>query len=442
MSVKASLHSDIMRLAIPNVLTNLTVPLLGMVDMHLMGYQNSELFMGAVALGSVIFNIVYWGFAFLRMSTSGMAAQAFGRDKTVDMAMVLFRGMAIVFIGVCVLLVTQSGILKLSLSLLDGSSEVKHLASQYFYIRIWSAPAAIALMVINGWFLGMQNAWYPMLIAVVINGVNILTSFFLVKYMGMKVEGVALGSVVAEYVGLVLAGLLFLKKYANVLTFFSLKELFRWHALTEFLNVSGDIFVRTMCVIVVFTFFTSQSAGTSNVILAANSALLQFLFLFAYFLDGFAYAAEALVGKYVGGRNVSMLSRTVKALFLWGVSMAFLFTMMFWIGGDWLLKVFTNQQDVIAEGRRYLSWLIILPLTGFASFIWDGIYIGATASKLMRNTMLLATLFFFLLFFSLRDQLGNHALWLAMNVFMLARGLSQSVLYRYLPVFRKSFSLT
>ena len=431
------MNKEILRLALPNILTNLTVPLLGMVDMHLMGYQDSSVFMGAVALGGVIFNFVYWGFAFLRMSISGMAAQAFGRQSTNEMAMMLFRGLFLAISAGVLLLLLQQGIVTLSLKILEGSAEVKALASDYFLVRIWAAPLAISLMVINGWFLGMQNAMYPMVISIAINGVNIISSFVFVKVFGMKVEGVALGSVVANVVGVVLALILFLRKYRYILGEFNVKAILDKIGLLRFLDVSGDIFLRTLCIIIVFTFFTSKSAGTSDLILAANSALLQFLFLFSYFLDGFAFAAEALVGKYTGGNNIKEVKRSVRFLFAWGAAFAAIFLIIYAGAGRYLLLLFTNQSDVIEVAISYLPWLVALPLTGFSSFIWDGIYIGATASRLMRNTMLLATIVFFLLFYSLKDNMGNHALWIAMNCFMLGRGLFQTFFYKKLAIFNR-----
>ncbi len=430
------MNKDILQLALPNILTNLTVPLLGMVDMHLMGYQDSSVFMGAVALGGVIFNFVYWGFAFLRMSISGLAAQAFGRNSTTEIAMILFRGLFLAVSAGVLLLLLQNGVVGLSLKILEGSAEVKALARDYFSVRIWAAPLAISLMVINGWFLGMQNAIYPMVISIAINIVNIVSSFIFVKVFGMKVEGVALGSVVANGIGFILAVILFFYKYRYILKEFKVKAIFNKAGLLRFLDVSGDIFLRTLCIIIVFTFFTSKSAGTGDLILAANSALLQFLFLFSYFLDGFAYAAEALIGKYTGRKNIKEIKRSVRYLFGWGAAFATVFFVVYAGAGRHLLVLFTNQKDVIKVAMDYLPWLVLLPLTGFASFIWDGIYIGVTASRLMRNTMLMATVVFFLLFYSLKNNLGNHALWLAMNCFMLGRGLFQTVFYKKLTIFR------
>ncbi len=423
------MHKDILKLAIPNILTNLTVPLLSMVDLHLMGYLNSELFMGAVALGGVIFNFVYWGFSFLRMSISGIAAQAYGRKDNYEESTILFRGLFIAITGSLLLLFFQTGLEKLSFWLLDGTEEVKELARHYYYVRIWAAPAAISLMVINGWFLGMQNALYPMIISILINIVNIVCSFLFVKQYGLQERGVALGSVIAQYTGLILAIILFFVKYRKTLSFFHLKTLLNIKQYMKFLNVSGDIFIRTWCVITVFTFFTSQSAGFGDVALAANSALLQFLFLFSYFLDGFAYAAEAIVGKFFGANNKEKLKEATKKLFYWGTMFGLSFTICYYFWGDLYLRLFTNKLNVLNQASHYLIWLVFIPIVSFASYIWDGIYIGATASKAMRNSMLISSLlFFFVPFYLLHQTMGVHALWLSMLLFMLSRSVSQSIM--------------
>ncbi len=423
------MHKDILKLSIPNILTNLTVPLLSMVDLHLMGYLGSEIYIGAIALGGVIFNFVYWGFNFLRMSISGITAQAYGKKNSNEMAMVLFRGIGIAVFGGLLLLIFQVGIEKLGFSLLGGSPEVTELARSYFYVRIWAAPAAIALMVINGWFLGMQNALYPMIIAVSINLINIGSSFLLVREFGMEERGVAMGTVIAQYVGLLLAGILFLRKYRSVLSFFKIKAIFVASELKSFLHVSADISVRMWCVVAVFTFFTSESATFGDVALAANSILLQFLFFFSYFLDGFAYAAEAIIGKYFGAANKAKLMEASKKLFYWGIFFGVSFTLAYYLGGRTMLTFFTDNQAVLDEAKKYLPWLIFIPLASFASFIWDGIYIGATASKAMRNTMLIASiLFFFVPYYIFHPYLGVHALWMSMLLFMLSRGVAQTIL--------------
>ncbi len=423
------MHKNILKLSIPNILTNLTVPLLSMIDLHLMGYLNSELFMGAVALGGVIFNFVYWGFAFLRMSISGIAAQSYGEKNSHEMAMVLFRGLFFAIAGSIILLIFQVGLEKVSFWLLDGSPEVKELARSYFYVRIWAAPAAISLMVISGWFLGMQNSFYPMLISVLINIVNIAGSFILVRHFGLQEKGVALGSVIAQYTGLILAIILFLYKYKNTLSYFKLKAILVAERFKSFLNVSGDIFIRTWCVIAVFTFFTSKSAEYGDTTLAANSALLQFLFLFSYFLDGFAYAAEAIIGKYFGAKKKTKLIEASKKLFYWGIFFGVSFSLVYAIAGKHLLRFFTNNSAVLQEASQYLIWQVFIPLASFASFIWDGIYIGSTASKAMRNTMLIASIgFFFIPFYSLNSIIQVNALWLGMILFMFSRGALQTII--------------
>lgn len=435
------MNREIIRLALPNILTNLTVPMLGMVDMYLMGHQDSVQYMGAVALGAVIFNFVYWGFAFLRMSISGIAAQSFGRDNKQEMTLVLQRGLLLALLGSMLLLVFQVPVANFSFWLLDGTAEVKMIARSYFFVRIWAAPAAILLMVFYGWFLGMQNAIYPMIIAITVNVVNIIASFIFVRYMNMQAEGVALGSVIGQYTGLVLAILLYYKSYSWTLSFYTFRIKPLVNKIGQLMNVSGDIFIRTMCVIAVFTFFTSHSASMGDLTLAVNSALLQYLLLFSYFLDGFAYAAEALVGKFFGSQDQDRQSQAVRKLLYWGLLFALIFTALYAVIGDQLLAVFTDQESVVIEGRKYLLWVMFLPLISFASYIWDGIFIGMTASKAMRNSVLLSSLvFFFLPFYLLHPIIDNHAIWLAMFLFMGARSVTLSWIYFYMnKVFTRSF---
>ena len=314
--------------------------------------------------------------------------------------------------------------------ILDGSPEVKSLARDYFYIRIWAAPAAISLMVFYGWFLGMQNAIYPMIIAVSVNIVNILLSFLFVRSFGMKVDGVALGSMLSQYFGLLMAVFFFLKRYRYILNRFKISSVVDGSGIKNFINVSGDIFIRTACIILVFTFFTSESAGFNDIILAANSALLQFLFLFSYFLDGFAYAAEALVGKFFGAKDALNLKRVIRLLMYWGLGFGVIFSAAYWFWGDGLLLFFTKHDSVLAEGRKYLPWLISLPLISFASYIWDGVYIGTTASKLMKYTMLASTVVFFISYYSAKGTMQNNALWMAMILFSFMRSFLQFVFYK------------
>jgi MATE family multidrug resistance protein len=425
------MNRKILRLSIPNIVSNITVPLLGLVDLALMGHLKSEIYIGAIALGGVIFNFIYWGFGFLRMSTSGFTAQAFGEENKTETITVLARALAVALFTGLVILALQLPIAWTGFNLIGGSEEVKTLAREYFLIRIWAAPAALSLFVFSGWFLGMQNARYPMAIAILANVANILLSVLFVFGLNMKSDGVALGTALSQYIGLILAIFLFQKKYRELLPYLKTNQVFNLKRLTEFFRVNSDIFIRSFCIILVFTFFTSESANTNDTILAVNSLLIQMLLFFSFFIDGFAFAGEALVGKFFGARQKSNLIKVVKLLFLWGVGLALAFTLIYMAGMNTILQLLTSQQDVIESARPFLFWVILIPLASFSSFIWDGIYIGATASAAMRNALLGATFLVFApVYYFLNPVWENHALWLAMVLFMFARGAIQTFLFR------------
>jgi len=425
------MNRSILKLALPNIVSNITIPLLGLVDLALMGHLDSEIYIGAIALGGVIFNFIYWGFSFLRMSTSGFTAQAFGEKNFTESITILLRALLVAgFIGILIL-VLQAPIAWASFKIIGGSNEVETLANQYFRIRVWAAPAALGLFVFNGWFLGMQNARYPMIIAISVNIINIILSMFFVFVLKMNSEGVALGTAISQYVGLVIAFILFSGKYKYLLKNTSIKALVNLKILIEFFRVNTDIFIRTFCIIAVFTFFTSKSASINNTILAVNSILIQLLLFFSFFIDGFAFAGEALVGKFVGAKEIKNLKKVVKLLFYWGAGLALIFTIIYLPGVKIILKLLTSQTDVIQIAQPFLFWVILVPIASFASFIWDGIYIGATASKAMRNTLLGSTFLVFApVYYFLNPSLENHALWLGMILFMFSRGVFQTILYR------------
>lgn len=424
------MNKEILRLAIPNILTNITIPLLGMVDVYLMGHLESIHYLGGVALGSALFNFIYWAFAFLRMSISGLAAQSYGRVDNEEMAIVMQRGALIAAAGSLLLITFQMPLADLGLSILEGSPEVKDQARRYFAIRIWDAPASIMLFVFYGWYLGMQNSVYPMVIALTVNIVNIILSFVLVRLFGMDVDGVALGSVLAQYVGLILALILFFKKYRWIIPYFTRKLSILLTNMSNFLSVSTNIFIRTLFVILVFTFFTSKSAGIGDITLAANSVLLQYMLLFSYFLDGYGYAAEALIGKLFGARNRLKLSYSVHILLRWGLGFAIVFSAAYLILGETLLSLFTRQTEIIETGKQYLLWVVMMPLVSFLTYIFDGVFIGIGGSVQMRRSVVIAAVFFFFLpFYILFPYLGNHAMWLSMFLFMVVRSLYLTISY-------------
>jgi len=431
-------NRKILHLAIPNIISNVTIPLLGLVDMALMGHLDSEVYIGAVSLGTVIFNFIYWGFSFLRMSTSGFTAQSFGEGNQAESFSILARSLMISTLISSLIIILQVPIEWLSFVAINGSPEVESLAREYFSIRIWAAPATLGLYALNGWFLGMQDARYVMITSILANIFNLIFSFFFVYFLNMNSAGVAWGTVIAQYTGIFTGLFLLRRKYKHLFSFYQKAAILDWQAMKNFFKVNSDIFIRTFCVIFVFTFFTSKSASINDHILAVNSILIQFLLLFSFFIDGFAFAGEALAGKYMGEKRKDLFRELTRRLFIWGIGLAIIFSLFFLAGNKLIIGILTNQEDLYDTSRNFIGWVILTPLITFSSFVWDGIYIGVTASREMRNSMLAATLLVFApSFYFLQNILGNHALWLAMMLFMLARGVFQTILFP--KVIAKSF---
>jgi MATE family multidrug resistance protein len=422
------LNRRILNIAVPNIISNITIPLLGIVDLALVGHLESKVYIGAIAVGSMIFNFIYWGFSFLRMGTSGFTAQAFGKKDFRESFYILYRALFVGFIGAIFLLIMQKPIDLLSFFIINGSDEVEFFARQYFHIRIWAAPATIAIYSISGWYIGMQNSKIPMIMAIVINLLNIGFNVLFIKVFGMKSDGVALGTVLAQYSGLIV-GLIFLSKHSKRLKFYlNKKAILQAKALKRFFNVNKDIFIRTMSLVFALSFFTAKSAKYGDTLLAVNTLLLQFFTIYAYIVDGFAYAGEALAGKYFGAKDKSKLIKVTKLLFYWGIMMSVVFTIAYFFGDNLLLKVLTNNAEVIENIQPYLIWVYLIPLITFGAFIWDGIFIGVTASASMRNAMLISTFLIFLpAYFILHFYFYNHGLWAAFMLFMIARFVTLSI---------------
>ena len=438
------MNKRILGLALPNIITNITVPLLGMVDLAIVGRLSTD-HIGAIAIGTQIFNLIYWNFGFLRMGTSGFTAQAYGA-KDFNEAMRIFVRAISIALGVAVgLIVLQWPVSRLSLVIFHSSPKVLQLALAYFFVRIWAAPATLGLYAIKGWFIGMQNSRLPMWIAIFLNCVNIVCSIVFVVVFGWDIRGVALGTVVAQYSGLAV-GLLFLNremKRIRPLTLYGhgirqlLQDSLHWREMKRFFKVNGDIFLRTVCLATVFTFITAASGRISPEILAIDALLMQFFTLFSYIMDGFAYAGESLVGRYIGARDSRSLHSSVRLLLMWGLILTVIFSILYAIGGEWFLKVFSDKPEVISGAAPYLFWTLIIPLCGFAAFLFDGIFVGATASRTMRNTMFIASAMFFLVYFGLKQiaiqhslldtQNWNNILWTAFIVYLTLRGLLQAI---------------
>jgi multidrug resistance protein, MATE family len=416
------MNRRILNLAIPNVISNITVPLLGIVDLTVMGHLGSEVYIGAIAVGGMIFNFIYWGFSFLRMGTSGFAAQAFGKNNKTEIIAILVRALLVALSGALLLIALQYPIEKLSFLIINSSEEVKNFASSYFYIRIWAAPATISLYAFTGWFIGMQNTRIPMMVAITVNLLNIGFNLFFVFVLDMKSDGVAYGTVLAQYCGLALSLFFFRKYFMGYLSFFRRETLQERTALLEFFRVNKDIFIRTLALIFTMSFFTTKSAQTNDTILAVNTLLFQFFIFFSYFVDGFANAGEALTGRYIGALQKQNLIRSVKLIFYWTFGISLVFTLINAIGGAFLLSLMTSNEDIIREAAPYYIWVVFIPLVSFTAFVWDGIYIGATASSYLRNSILVALAFFLVTYYLPQGQLGNHGLWFALLLFLAVRG--------------------
>ncbi|RGY20851.1 MATE family efflux transporter [Butyricimonas virosa] len=421
------MNRRILHLAIPSIVSNITVPLLGLVDVTIVGHLGATAYIGAIAVGGLLFNILYWNFGFLRMGTSGLTSQAYGRkDKDAEIR-VLVQAVSVGLFSALVMLILQYPIERLAFRLLDTSAEVEQYAVTYFRICIWGAPAVLAQYGFTGWFIGMQNSRYPMYIAIVMNVINIVCSSCFVFLFGMKVEGVALGTVVAQYSGVMMAWGLWFYNYKELRGRITFRGSLQLIAMRRFFAVNRDIFLRTLCLIGVTTFFTSTGARQGDVILAVNTLLMQLFTLFSYIMDGFAYAGEALSGRYVGACNLVQLKRAVKALFGWGIGLSLVFTLLYGIGGENFLGLLTNDTIVIETAGHYFYWVLAIPLAGFAAFLWDGILIGATATRFMLWAMLVASGSFFVIYYCFSGATNNHMLWLAFLVYLALRGVMQTL---------------
>lgn len=416
------LNRQILSLAVPNIISNITVPLLGIVDTALMGHMESLAYVSAIALGSMIFNFIYWGFGFLRMGTVGFTAQAYGANDNKESIRILYRGLVIAGFLSLLILLTQYLVLEGGLALTSSSSQVEDLAREYFYIRVWAAPASLAILVFSGWFIGMQNSVFPMIVAIVSNILNIGFNFLFVFGFEMKSDGVALATVLAQYLSLIVILVLFIRKYRHLLFKAKVKVLMQWSKLKRFTAVNSDIFIRTLGIIFVFSFFTVRSANIDDQTLAVNSILFQFFMVFSYLMDGFANAAEALSGKAIGQNDGNYLKRIIRRVFVWGLGFSVFFTISYALGNHFFIGIMTDIPELANAAEELIVYVLLMPLVSFAAFLLDGIFVGATASKAMRNTMLAATLLVFVPIHYFAPLEDIHRLWVAFLAFMLARG--------------------
>ncbi len=410
---------------------------MGIVSTAIAGHigSDSAMMIGELAIGASIFNFIYWNCSFVRMGTSGLTAQAYGRNDFDETTRMFLRAIAVaLLLGVAVLLFREP--LSLGAVRLMNGDDV---ALEYVRARIWAVPAGIILFAFHGWYTGMQNAIIPMSVAITVNLLHIVVSLFLAFERGMGIVGIAYASVVAQWVGVALSALLLAVRYRSKMRFRGLRGVFEGSALRAFFGVNRDIIIRTFCNVCVYTFFTASSArmGDKN-ILAVNTLLMELFTLFSYMTDGFAYAAEALTGRFVGARDRASLRRCVRLCIVWSLVIALSFVGLYVALWRDILGLFVSEgasgAAVIEMAGGYIGWIIAVPIVCALPFLLDGVMVGATLTHIMRNSMIIASLCYFAIYYSLEPVIGNNALWLAFNLFILLRGLFQYIFTRRLSL--------
>ena len=431
-----SLNSQILRLAIPSILANITIPLVGVVDTAIVGHIANATYIGGIAIGTMLFDLLYWNFGFLRVGTSGMTAQAYGRGDREECARLLTQSVSIALIGALALWLIQWLFVTVVLAIVPCSTEVATFAREYFFVRIWAAPATLSLMAFKGWFIGMQDTVSPMITDIVVNVVNMVVSYALAVYTPMGAMGVAYGTVVAQLTGLFLALVLCLLKYKTVLQNImkllgdKAKGLLSGQEMKLFMSLNGNLFIRSLCFMVVYVGFTSLASHYGDVELAVSTIMMKLFMLFSYFVDGFAYAGEALVGKEWGARmrlvdrcaeDRCAVDRVVRLLFAWSLGVGVLFTLIFYVWEEPLYRLMTSDSIVLERLADYTFWLVAMPIVSTLAFMWDGVYAGATAGKQIRNAMIYAALGFVVCYVATFWWLGIQGLYIAYFAHLVAR---------------------
>jgi MATE family multidrug resistance protein len=421
------MNREIFRIAIPNIISSITVPLMGIFSTAIAGRcGDSAATIGALAIGVSIFNFIYWNCSFIRMGTSGITAQAFGAEDFTTTTAMLVRAVSIsAILGVLVLLL-QYPLGELALWMMNGTQMV----SDYFYARIWAVPAGIMLFGLNGWFTGMQNAVIPMVTSIFINVLHVLLSLWFVFGFEMGIVGIAYASVVAQWSGMLLSLVLLVVFFRKRLRPVALAQVLEMGAMREFFAVNGDIIIRTFCIVSVYTFFTAASARMeSDIVLAVNTMLLQMFTLFSYMNDGFAYAAEALTGRFIGAKDEHSLRRCIRRCVVWALGTAVVCIVVYVGWWQQIIAMFVGEEsqlaDILAVAKEYIGWVIAIPMAAALPFLMDGIMVGATLTRILRNSMLVSTIAYFAIYYGLHPLIGNNALWLAFTAYMALRGVAQ-----------------
>lgn len=405
-------------LSLPAVITNITTPILALTDVAIVGHMGSAIFIAAIAVGGTMFNTMFWLFGFLRMGSSGLTAQAYGAGDRRGAQTVLARSLLLALLIGIVMIAAREPVCSLLFDLLDVDRATASVARSYFMIVIWSAPAVLGLYSLTGWFVGMQDSRTPMWVSLFVDVFNIAASLMFVFMIRMKIEGVATGTLVAQWAGFLLALFLAVRKYGwHKVGFINLID-----GLPRFFRINSDIFLRTVCLVAVTLWFTRTGAMQGPVMLAVNALLMQLFTLYSFFMDGLAFASEALCGRYLGAGDRPMLCLSVRSLMGVGVILALVFTAVYVGCGEWVMELLSSDRPVVELARHYSVWAMMVPLVGFGAFLWDGVFIGLTRTRMMLVSMATAMLTFFALYYLLFPVLGNHGLWIAFLGYLLMRG--------------------
>ena len=422
-------NQQILRLALPSILANITIPLVGIVDTAIVGHLSDAAAIGGIAIGTMLFDLLYWNFGFLRVGTSGLTAQAYGRCDQTECRRILFRSLSIAMIAAVVILAIQWLFVTAVLAIVPCSTQVASVAREYFFVRIWAAPATLSLFTFKGWFIGMQDTKSPMAVDILVNVVNMAASYYLAVKTPLGVVGVAYGTLVAQYSGLILAVAILLVRYIGISVFRNIdrwKEALRGAELRHMLSLNTNLFIRSLCFMVVYVGYTSLASLYGDTELAVSSIMMKLFMFFSFFVDGFAYAGEALVGKAFGESKVESrkskdINPTVRALFNWALGVGLLFTVLYAFWGDEAFALMTSDTTVLMAAEKYKVWLIGMPLISTLAFMWDGVYIGATAGVQIRNSMILAAVGFVVGYAATFSFVGAQALYIGYFAHLIAR---------------------
>ena len=437
MALRNPINREVVRLAVPSILANITVPLVGIVDTAIAGHLGDATLIGGIAVGTMLFDLLYWNMGFLRVGTGGMTAQAYGRGDRKAMSGIFSQGIATAMVVSMIVLAIQWVFAEVMLLLVKSSPEVEQVARNYFFIRVWAAPATLSLFVFKGWFIGMQNTVFPMITDLWVNIVNMLASWLLSFYTPLGINGVAVGTLVAQWTGLLLAVLLMRLRYRDLMRETTILHSMKWKYFRRFFSVNSQLFVRSLLMLVVYEGFTIFAARFGDVELAVSSVMMHLLLLYSYFVDGFAYAGEALTGRFIGEKNPASLRETIRWTFFWGSIIGVVSTVAYAVFPRSIISILTDNAEVIAASEPYLFWLMLMPLLSCVAFIWDGIFIGATAARQMMVCMIWSAGLFIAAFYLCEPRYGAQALYISYFVHLVVRSVYLTFSWRKIRFLEK-----